>query len=345
MSRTTTKTVTLNHQIELDNKHSVPFAFEELFFSRTDERGIIISGNSVFQRISLYEWNEILNKPHNLIRHPDMPKAVFWLLWDTIKRGEPIGAYVKNRAKDGRYYWVFAVVTPFEGGYLSVRLKPSSPILGIVEQEYKKLVALESTQKISSKDSGEILLNRIKELGFLDYNDFMSEALSAEVQARNSSLARKENRTNKIFDEISTASKQLLTQANNILTVYEKNSYVPLNLRIQAAQLERDGETIGVISRNYNIISNDIKTELSKFMKSAFEVSKTINNSRFLLNTAQIQKEVIEFFKDEELDESISKNTEMDFLETQRGNYFEKAIKSFHSISNQTESFKKIATP
>lgn len=90
----------------------VPFTFEELFFSRTNWRGVILAGNSVFQRVSLYSWDELIQKPHNVIRHPDMPKGVFWLLWDTIKKGEPVGAYVKNRAKDGRYYWVFAIVTP-----------------------------------------------------------------------------------------------------------------------------------------------------------------------------------------------------------------------------------------
>ena len=93
------------------------FEFNELFFSRTDESGIIKFGNSVFQRVSVYEWDELLNKPHKIIRNPDTPRAVFRLLWDSIKSGSPIGAYVKNRAKDGRYYWVFAIVTPVEGGY------------------------------------------------------------------------------------------------------------------------------------------------------------------------------------------------------------------------------------
>ena len=79
----------------------VPFTFDELFFSRTDWRGVILAGNSVFQRVSLYRWDELIRKPHNVIRHPDMPKGVFWLLWDTIKNGEPIGAYVGSFAGGG----------------------------------------------------------------------------------------------------------------------------------------------------------------------------------------------------------------------------------------------------
>src|SRR5208337_645098 len=92
----------------------VPYSFEELFFSRTNEKGHILSGNKTFQTISMYSWGELLNRPHNIIRHRDMPRGVFWLLWDTIKKGKPIAAYVKNRAKDGRYYWVLAIVTPIE---------------------------------------------------------------------------------------------------------------------------------------------------------------------------------------------------------------------------------------
>ena len=77
----------------------VPFTLDELFFSRTNPRGVILFGNSVFQRVSLYPWDELIKKPHNVIRHPDMPRAVFWLLWEAIKKGEPIGAYVKNHAR------------------------------------------------------------------------------------------------------------------------------------------------------------------------------------------------------------------------------------------------------
>ncbi len=92
-----------------------PFKIDETFYSRTDERGVIKSGNFVFRRVADYSWDEMIGAPHKIIRHPDMPKAVFWLLWDTIKRGEAIGAYVKNLAKDGLYYWVFAVVTSRHG--------------------------------------------------------------------------------------------------------------------------------------------------------------------------------------------------------------------------------------
>ena len=93
-----------------------PFHLNEVFFSRTDSRGVIQSGNYVFHRVANYEWPDMLGAPHKLIRHPDSPKGLFWLFWDTLKRGETIGAYVKNRARDGLYYWVFAVAMPCAGG-------------------------------------------------------------------------------------------------------------------------------------------------------------------------------------------------------------------------------------
>lgn len=93
----------------------VPFLIDELFFSRIDERGRIKSGNDVFQRVSQYGWDEMIDRPHNIIRHPTMPRAVFQVLWDRIRGGVPAGAYVKNLAKVGRHYRVFAVVTPLRG--------------------------------------------------------------------------------------------------------------------------------------------------------------------------------------------------------------------------------------
>lgn len=149
------------------NSGEAPFEFHELFFSRTDSRGIILSGNNVFQRISQYTWDELLKKPHNVIRHPDMPKGVFYTFWDFLKQGKPIGAYVKNRAKDGKYYWVFAIATPVEGGYLSIRLKPSSDFFAIVQNEYKNLLAYEQNTKASPKESAERLLENLKALGFI----------------------------------------------------------------------------------------------------------------------------------------------------------------------------------
>jgi hypothetical protein len=71
-------------------KGEAPFGLEESFYSRTDTRGIIASGNFVFQRVSHYSWEELIGAPHKTIRHPDMPKGLFSLFWDTIKRANQL---------------------------------------------------------------------------------------------------------------------------------------------------------------------------------------------------------------------------------------------------------------
>jgi len=88
------------------------FGPEEIIVSKTDLRGVITYANDVFVRVAGYPEPEILGAPHNLIRHPEMPRAVFQLMWDVIGAGDELFAYVLNLAADGGHYWVFAHVTP-----------------------------------------------------------------------------------------------------------------------------------------------------------------------------------------------------------------------------------------
>lgn len=167
------------------------FEPQELFFSLTDRKGIIRYGNEVFTRISGYTEEELIGEPHNIIRHPDMPRAVFKLLWDYLEAGKSIAAYVKNLAKDGRYYWVLATVTPTPTGYLSIRLKPSSPLFDAVQSVYKKALELEKdieretgNRKMAMQRSLEFIVEQLQASGFDNYDHFMSEALSQEITSR-----------------------------------------------------------------------------------------------------------------------------------------------------------------
>ncbi len=92
-----------DHEIILDPKRYI--------VSKTDSKGIIEYGNDYFVHISGYSENELIGKPHNIIRHPDMPRIAFKMMWDRILQGDNFIAIVKNLAKDGSYYWV---VTEFE---------------------------------------------------------------------------------------------------------------------------------------------------------------------------------------------------------------------------------------
>jgi PAS domain S-box-containing protein len=317
----------------------VPFQFGELFFSRTDAKGRILSGNSVFQKISQYSWDELINKPHNIIRHPDIPRAVFWLLWDTIKRGEPIGAYVKNRAKDGRFYWVFAIVTPIDGGYLSVRLKPSSPFFRVVEQEYRTLLLAEEGRKLKPAESAKVLLGRIAELGFRDYTAFMSVALAQEIGARDHELGRMPDAAVPQFEALGKAAHNLLKQAEVISDGYATSRYIPLNLRVQAAQLGDAAATIGVISVNYSIIANDLKSLMDELVDSALKVSDAVNSGLFLFCVARLQKETVEFSRSEASSGNTIDELEMGMLEQQCKAYAERAAEGLHTIAARAERF------
>ncbi|WP_085900318.1 PAS domain-containing protein [Kiloniella majae] len=323
------------------SSNEVPFSFDELFFSRTDEKGIILSGNSVFQRVSIYAWDELLNKPHKIIRHPDMPKAVFWLLWDTIKSGHPVGAYVKNRAKDGRHYWVFAIVTPIDGGFLSVRLKPSSSLFRTVKNEYIALRKIENSDHPTPEKSAKILLSRLQNLGYRDYNAFMASALSHEIIARDRQLKKPEDPSVANFNKLVESAQHLLDHTKQIFSAYEGHRHVPLNLRVHAAQLGETGAAIGVISSNYTTIAAELQDKMTQFMESGTHVAQTIDNGLFLASTARIQGEVASIFKQEAPNKGASQEKEMINLEQQQQAYSHKAAQGLKEISVKISQFKE----
>jgi aerotaxis receptor len=111
--------------------------------SETDAKGTILFANDDFCKIAEYTIDELIGNPHNMVRHPDMPKAAFKSLWDTVQKGEIWTGYVKNATKSGGFYWVYATVYPFEScdgskGYLSCRRKPSKAEIEEHEALYKE---------------------------------------------------------------------------------------------------------------------------------------------------------------------------------------------------------------
>lgn len=141
----------------MKNKNIVPTQRErvmredDFIVSKTDPRGIITYGNPIFIEFSGYTEEELLGAQHNIIRHPDMPRAAFKLVWDTIQSGKEVFAYVKNMSKDGGYYWVFTHVTPDFGpnnsivGYTSVRRCPQRAAIDKIAPVYQQMVQAEKT--------------------------------------------------------------------------------------------------------------------------------------------------------------------------------------------------------
>lgn len=132
-----------------NKEHSV--SADAFLVSKTDTHGKITYCNEPFIKIVGASEQEILGKPHNIIRHPDMPRIIFKLLWDKVKNKEEIFAYVKNMSFDGGYYWVYANVTASTDtsgkiiGYYSVRRKANPKALEIIQPLYTKLLELEKT--------------------------------------------------------------------------------------------------------------------------------------------------------------------------------------------------------
>jgi PAS domain S-box-containing protein len=130
----------------------------EFLVSITDTKGVLTYVNDVFIRLAGYSEKELLGQQHNIVRHPDMPRCIFKLLWDTIASGNEIFAYVINKAKNGDHYWVFAHVTPTYDdnnniiGYLSSRRNASDEALNFIKPLYKQLCNEE--RRHSSKKSG-----------------------------------------------------------------------------------------------------------------------------------------------------------------------------------------------
>lgn len=117
----------------------------DILISATDKRGIITFANESFYKVAQYEKGALVGKPHNIIRHPDMPKTAFADLWEVIKSQKLWQGYVVNRGREGRIYWVKAIVFPcYENGecvgYLSVRSKPSADAIRKAKEAYRRLV-------------------------------------------------------------------------------------------------------------------------------------------------------------------------------------------------------------
>ena len=141
---------------------------DDFIVSKTDLKGRITYGNEIFIEFSGSTEAELLGAQHNIIRHPDMPRGVFRFLWENIAAGSEVFAYVKNMAKDGSFYWVFANVTPdYDAagniiGYLSVRRAPKRSALPVVEGLYQAM--LDAERKAGAKEACDASLALLSEV-------------------------------------------------------------------------------------------------------------------------------------------------------------------------------------
>jgi len=148
----------------------------DFIVSKTDTKGRLTYVNEIFMTMAEYTERELLGKPHNIVRHPDMPKAIFKLLWSRIQNKEEIFAYVQNKTKNGNSYWVIANVTASVDnrnniiGYYSVRRKPKASALELIKPLYAKILQAERSGGIAA---GEKVLNDLLHQEGVSYDEFI----------------------------------------------------------------------------------------------------------------------------------------------------------------------------
>lgn len=302
------------------------FSLKELFFSKTDFKGLILTGNSVFIRVSEFSKEELLRKPHNIIRHPDIPRCVFKLFWSFLHSQKPIAAYVKNKSKSGKFYWVFAMAFPMADGYLSVRLKPTSKFFPIVQQVYAEVLEKENAG-LPMEEGIALILEKLAGLGFNSYDEFMTAALLEELSVRDQALAEdltenfkpiasSESRLKDLLaasvncvdaarsafsnsSHLNKVTQDLMNTTQEILAISNNVKLVTTNLTISSSKLGEQGKPLAMVSTNLERLCHEI-VQSSTHFESVFEsFQKSVMSIYFAVAISRFQIEVLNQFVEE----------------------------------------------
>jgi len=302
-----------------------PFDAGELFFSATDRKGVITSGNNVFVRVSGYSRDELVGRAHNIVRHPDMPRAVFQILWDYLEAGRPIAAYVKNLAKNGNHYWVIATVTPVEeGGFLSVRVKPTAGILATIEPLYAEVRAHEhaleaagTPRKEVIASSVDLLVELVAKAGYSSYDDFMRHVLPAELAARDAAaghvveiglstiaadclkLKRALDRVFAQLDRYAELERGLAGKAEHLTAMAESARLSALNATISASRLGEDGRVLASIALLMRREAGETEEAIRAAADTVEPTREATGDVGFDVCLAKVQAEMALFFLEE----------------------------------------------
>lgn len=273
----------------------VPFGFDEIFFSRADGRGVIQAGNAVFRRVSGYDWERMIGAPHRIIRHPSMPKGVFQLLWDRLHAGKVTGAFVCNKARDGRPYWVFAVVVPVRDGYISVRIKPGGDLFDVVRSVYPEFLSLEA-QGASPSESAAKLLAALAQAGFPSYDSFQARALASVVAHRAGRTARPKPAAEDMA--VAAAADGIEMELDAMKGMFDSALLIAMNLRIISSRLGDRGRPVSAISSNYATLAQDMTEWLGSRAvgEDGTGIAGSVSERLFLTHVATLLTEMSTVF-------------------------------------------------
>lgn len=305
------------------------FDSEELFFSITKRDSTILSGNDVFMRISGYAKEELLGSYHNIIRHPDMPKIVFKTLWDALKADRPLVAYVKNRSKDGRFYWVLAAVFPLGEHFVSIRIKPDSSLFATVRELYARLLMAEATGGMES--SAPLMDRLLQDYGFENYERFMSDALLMELGNRKARHAGRFERTILFdtdcpslirLDTLRDTCQNLVKEYDvwfekiyffrEMKSIFEEKAtllrrlardvvFLSLNASVSSYKVENGGETFGVLARDIRSNAKENDELIGSFHGVITALADGLDELIFSVSAVSLQIETVTYFIEEVL--------------------------------------------
>ncbi|WP_294953588.1 PAS domain-containing protein [Sulfurovum sp.] len=169
----------MQRPVPTDVEHEVSSI--DLIVSKGDAEGNITYTNPIFMKISGYTQGELLDKPHSILRHPDMPKVIFKYLWDNIKEGKEVFAYVKNLCKDGSFYWVLAQVRMAKNpdgsfrNYVSTRKAISDSAKETISALYARLLKIEQEEGIEASEKALEAFLAENGQSFDTFNEFMRQ--------------------------------------------------------------------------------------------------------------------------------------------------------------------------
>lgn len=292
------------------------FEIDEFFFSITDHAGVIKVCNKAFCRNSGFEPHETLGSPHNIIRHPDMPSAVFKRVWGLLKDGKPAGAYIKNLAKTGEFYWVYAVIVPAESGYLSIRFKPTSELLPKVQALYARARELERAlpddQEEGMQRAGKLIEAGVRDMGFESYQDFMVQALNREVECRQAE-AEGEARAARTTSHRTGDVKRLFELRQSLSSISDffdelavQIRRVAINASIVAARLEDKGSALGVISEEVSNVAAQLTEETGHLREQVEDLRQQLFATSFNTSYRGLLRGTRDDFEDSKQDSSQS---------------------------------------
>lgn len=229
---------------------------EAVLTTITDARSTLTFVSQDFAKFTGHAVESLLGAPHKIVRHPDMPRGIFYLLWENLKAERAMCLYIKNRTAEGGSYWSLANYTFPAKGYMSTRIRPSSSLFETMKPLYDDMLNREK-EGATPEESAAWFQEQIQALGFPDLAHLSAHILNAEFKARGICDAKWEPGF-ALMDDILRLVEDMRDLANGIEAGFRRVRGEPVNLRILAGRLEGAGAALGTISQNYDAMAQEM---------------------------------------------------------------------------------------